>query len=162
MAVLYPAGVDFCVEYVACLGVAQQEALDASTDRLVTYVLLDFTAILGENRALVEGELFPGAEIAAKEREHSVEYGPNFVNLVGLVNSLVCLIDQVQEAPEGDEAVVLHDFPETGGVRDKVVVGPFPVALIPQFVHAPLNLKPQAEDCLQLWDTDRLEILGIV
>ena len=37
----------------------------------------------------------------AKEREHSVEHGPDFVNLVGLVHGLVLLIDQVQEAPEG-------------------------------------------------------------
>ena len=37
--------------------------------------------------------------------EHSVEHGPDFVNLVGLVQGL---------APEGDEAVSFHDFPEAG------------------------------------------------
>ena len=52
-----------------------------------------------------------GAVVAAKEREHSVKHGPDFVNLVGLVQGLLRLIYQVQEAPEGDEAVVFHDFP---------------------------------------------------
>ena len=85
---------------------------------------------------MVEAELLAGAVVAAKEREHSVEHGPDFVHLVGLVHGLVHLIDQVQEAPEGDEAVAFHDFPEAGGVRDKVVAGPLPVALIPQLDHA--------------------------
>ena len=116
MAVPEPVCVDFCVEDVACLGLAQQEALDAPSDGLVAYVLLDGDVVLGGNDALVEAELLAGAVVAAKEREHSVEHGPDFVNLVGLVHGLVRLIDQVQEAPEGDEAVAFHDFPETGGV----------------------------------------------
>ena len=62
-----------------------------------------------------------GAVVAAKEREHSVDHVPDFVSLVELVHCLVCLIDQVQEAPEGDEAVTFHDFPEARGVHDKVV-----------------------------------------
>ena len=98
VAVPDPARVDFCVEDVARLGLAQQEALDAPSDRLVAYVLLDGEAVLGGNHALVEAELLAGAVVAAKEREHSVEYGPDFVNLVGLVHGLVHLIDQVQEA----------------------------------------------------------------
>ena len=118
------ARVDFCVENVARLGLAQQEALDAPSDRLVAYVLLDGEAVLGVNHALVEAELLAGAAAVAKEREHSVEHGPDFVNLVGLVHGLVRLIDQVQEAPEGDEAVSFHAFPETGGVCDEVVAGP--------------------------------------
>ena len=68
MAVIDPARVDFCVENVACLGLAQQEALDAPSDRLVTYVLLDGKAVLGGNHALVEAELLVGAVVAAKER----------------------------------------------------------------------------------------------
>ena len=55
------------------------------------------------------------AVVAAKEKKHSFEHGTHFVNLVELVHGLFCLIDQVQEAPEGDEAVMLHDFPETRG-----------------------------------------------
>ena len=93
MAVLDPARVDFCVENVACLGLAQQEALDAPSDRLVAYVLLDGEAVLGGNHALVEAELLVGAVVAAKERVHSVEHGPDFVYLVGLVHGLVLLID---------------------------------------------------------------------
>ena len=50
-----------------------------------------------------------------KKMEHSVEHGPHFVNLVRLVQGLICLIDQVQEAPEGDEAVAHYGFPETRG-----------------------------------------------
>ena len=65
------------------------------------------------NHALVDAELLAGAVVAVKEREYSVEHGPDFVNLVGLVHGLVRLIDQVQEAPEGNEAVAFHDFPET-------------------------------------------------
>ena len=72
MAVLDPARVDFCVENVARLGLAQQEALDAPSDWLVAYVLLDGEAVLGGNHALVEAELLAGAVVAAKEREHSV------------------------------------------------------------------------------------------
>ena len=82
VAVLDPALVDFCVENVARLGLAQQEALDDPSDRLVAYVLLDGEAVLGGNHALVEAELLVGAVVAAKEREHSVEHGPDFVNLV--------------------------------------------------------------------------------
>ena len=75
MAVPDPAHVDFCVENVACLGIAQQEPLDAPSDRLVAYVLLDGEAVLGGNHALVEAKLLAGAVVAAKEREHSVEHG---------------------------------------------------------------------------------------
>ena len=135
----------------------------------VAYVLLDGEAVLGGNHALVEAELLAGAVVAAKEREHSVEHGPDFVNLVRLVHGLVRLIDQVQEAPEGDEAVAFHDFPETGGVHDEVVAGPLPVvagplpvALIPGLDNALLHLKPKAEECFQLGDSDGLKILGVV
>ena len=161
MAVPDLAHVDFCVENVACLGLAQQEALDAPFDWLVAYVLLDGVAVLDGNHALVEAELLAGAVVAAKEREHSVEHGPDFVNLVRLVDGLVRLIDQVQEAPEGDEAVAFHDFPETGGVRVEVVAGPLPVALIPGLDNALLHLKPKAAECFQIRDSDRLKILDL-
>ena len=72
MAVPDPACVDFCVENVARLGLAQQEALDAPSDRLVAYVLLDGEAVFGGNHALVQAELLAGAVVAAEEREHSV------------------------------------------------------------------------------------------
>ena len=150
MAVLDPASLDFCVENVAHLGLAQQEALDAPSDRLVVYVLLDGNVVLGGNHALVEAELLAGAVVAAKERENSVEHGPDFVNLVRLVNGLVRLVNQVQEVSEGDEAVTFHDFPETGGVCDEVVAGSLPVALIPGLDHAFLHLKPKAEEFFQL------------
>ena len=146
MAVLDPARVDFCVENVARLGLAQQEALDAPSDRLVAYVLLDGEAVLGGNHALVEAELLAGAVVAAKEREHSVEHGPDFL----------------YQAPEGDEVVAFHDFHETGGVSDEVVAGPLPVALIPGLDHALLHLEPKAEECFQLGDSDGLKILGVV
>ena len=77
--------------------------------------------VLGGNHALVKAELLVGAGVAAKEREHSVEHELHFINLVGLVHGFVCLIDQVQEALEGNEAVAFHDFAETGGARNKVV-----------------------------------------
>ena len=154
MAVPDPARVDFCVENVARLGLAQQEALDAPSDRLVAYVLLDGEAVLGGNHALVQAELLAGAVVAAEEREHSVEHGPDFVNLVGLVHGLVRLIDQVQEAPRKP--------PETGGVCDEVVAGPLPVALIPGLDNALLHLEPKAEECFQLGDSDGPKILGIV
>ena len=64
MAVLDPARVDFCVENVARLGLAQQEALDAPSDRLVAYVLLDGEAVLGGNHALIEAELLAGAVVS--------------------------------------------------------------------------------------------------
>ena len=162
VAVPDPARVDFCIENVARLGLAQQEALDAPSDRLVAYVLLDGEAVLGGNHALVQAELLAGAVVAAEEREHSVEHGPDFVNLVGLVHGLVRLIDQVQEAPEGDEAVAFHDFPETGGVCDEVVAGPLPVALIPGLDNALLHLEPKAEECFQLGDSDGPKIPGVV
>ena len=162
MAVPDPARVDFCVENVARLGLAQQEAVDAPSDRLVAYVLLDGEAVLGGNHALVQAELLAGAVVAAEEREHSVEHGPDFVNLVGLVHGLVRLIDQVQEAPQGDEAVAFHDFPETGGVCDEVVAGPLPVALIPGLDNALLHLEPKAEECFQLGDSDGPKIPGVV
>ena len=57
VAVLDPARVDFCVENVARLGLGQQEALDAPSDRFVTYVLLDGEAVLGGNNTLIEPEL---------------------------------------------------------------------------------------------------------
>ena len=41
----------------------------------------------------------------------------------------------------GDEAVAFHDFPETGGVRDEVVAGPLPVALILGLDNALLRRK---------------------
>ena len=103
-----------------------------------------------------------GGVIAAKEREHSVKHGPDFVNLVGLVHGLVRLVDQVQETPEGAEAVTFHDFPETGIVRDEVVAGPLTVALILWLDHALLYLKPKAEECFQFGDSDGLKILGVV
>ena len=80
--------------------------------------------VLRGNHALIKAEFLAGAVVAAKERKHSVEHGPHFVNLVGLVHGLVRLTDQVQEAPEGDEAVTFHDFPESGGVHNKVVAAP--------------------------------------
>ena len=125
---------DTQTEVLVARGAPEQEALDAPSDRLVAYVLLDGEAVFGGNHALVQAELLAGAVVAAEEREHSVEHGPDFVNLVGLVHGLVRLIDQVQEAPEGDEAVAFHDFPETGGVCDEVVAGPLPVALIPGLI----------------------------
>ena len=73
VVVLYPAGVDFCIEDVVCLGLAQQESLDAPSDWLVAYVLLDGEEVLGGNHALVEAELLAGAVVAAKEKEHSVD-----------------------------------------------------------------------------------------
>ena len=99
--VLDPAHVDFCIENVARLGLTQQEALDASSERLVENVLLDGKAVLGGNHALNEAELLAGAVVGAKEREHSVELGSHFVNLVGLVHGLVRLIDQVTGIPRG-------------------------------------------------------------
>ena len=151
-----------CVENIALLGLAQQEALDAPSDWFVAYVLLDGEVVLRGNHALDEAELLTGAVIAAKERKHFVEHGPDFVNLVGLVYGLVRLVDQVQQTPEGDEAVTFHDFPETWGVLDEVVAGPLPVALIQRLDHTLLHLKPKAEECFQLWDSDGLKILGIV
>ena len=74
--VLDPARVNFCVENEARLGLAQQEALDAPSDQLVAYVLLDGEAIPGGDHALIEAELLVGAVVAAKEREHSVDHGP--------------------------------------------------------------------------------------
>ena len=84
------------------------------------------------------------------------------MGLVGHVHGLVRVVDQVQETPEGDEAVAFHDFPETGGVRDEVVAGPLPVALIPWLDHALLHLKPKAEECFQPGDSDGLKFLGVV
>ena len=60
VAVLYPAGADFCIEDVSCLGIPQQEALDVPSDRLVLYVLLDGEAVLGGNHALVKGWVVAG------------------------------------------------------------------------------------------------------
>ena len=71
-----------------------------------------------------EAELLAGAVVVKEEREHSVEHGLHFVNLVGLAHGLVCLINQVQQAPEGNEAVKFHGFPETEGAQDKFVAGP--------------------------------------
>ena len=96
------------------------------------YVLLDGEAVLGRNHAIIEADLFAGGVEAAKERKHSVEHGPYFVNLVGLFHRLIRLIEQGQEPPEGDEAVAFHDFPAAGGVCNKVVASPLPVVLIPR------------------------------
>ena len=104
--------------------------------------------------------MLAGAIVAAKEREHSVEHGPDFVDLVGLVHGLVRLIDQVQEAPEGDEAVAFHDFPETGGVRDEVAAGPLPVPLIPLLDNALIYLRPKAEECFYLGAATGLKFLA--
>ena len=49
MVVPGPARVDFCLENIVRLGLAQQEALDAPSDWLVAYVLLDGKAVLGGN-----------------------------------------------------------------------------------------------------------------
>ena len=73
MAVLDPACVDFSIENVARLGLTQQEALDALSDGLVAYILLDGEAVLGGNRALVKAKLPAGAVVVVKEREHSVK-----------------------------------------------------------------------------------------
>ena len=86
VAVLDPAGVDFCVEYVVCLGLAKQEALDAPSDRLVAYVMLDAGRF---SVGVIEVELLVEAVVAAKEREHSVEHGHHFENLVRLVHSIL-------------------------------------------------------------------------
>ena len=94
---------------------AQQAALDAQSHQLVAFLLLDGEAVIGGNHAHVKAELLVGAAVAAKEREHSVEHGPDFVNLDGLVQGFICLINKVQEAPEGDEMVRLPDFPEIRG-----------------------------------------------
>ena len=115
MSALDLAHVDFCIKNVAHLGLAQQKAFDAPSDRLVAYVLLDGEGVLGGNHALFKAELLVGAVVAAKEREYSVNHGPHFVNLVVLAHGLVHLIDQVQEAPESNRAVVIHDFPESKG-----------------------------------------------
>ena len=82
MVVFDPAHIFFCVENIARLGLSQRKSLDAQSDRLVVYVLLAREVVLGGNHALVEAELLAGAVVAAKEREHSVEHGPHFVNLV--------------------------------------------------------------------------------
>ena len=92
-----------------------QEALDTPSVLLVAYVLLDGQAVLGGNHALVKAEFLAGAVVSEEEREKSVKHGPLFVNLVRLVHNFICLIDLVQEAPEGNEVVVLHDFPEIRG-----------------------------------------------
>ena len=108
VVVLPPAGADFYIEEVACLGLAQQEALDAPSDQLVMYVLLE--VVLGGNHALIEADLLKGVAVERKEREHSVEHGPYFVNLVGLAHGFLCLLEQVQEAPEVDEVVTLYEM----------------------------------------------------
>ena len=108
MAVLDPACVDFCIENVARLDLTQQEALDAHLTSLSHHALIE---------AAFEAALLAVAIVVAKEREHSVEHLPDFVNLVRLVHGLVRLIDQVQEAPECNEAVAFHDFPEVGVER---------------------------------------------
>ena len=98
-----PTTLEFGV--IACLGLKQQEAL----------VLLVSEIVLGQNHAFVKAELLAGAVVAAKEGEHSVKHGPHFVNLVRLVYGIICLIDQVQEASEGDVAAPPHDFPKNQG-----------------------------------------------
>ena len=49
-----------------------------------------------------------------------------------------------------------------GGVSDEVVASPLAVALISGLDNALLHLKPNAEECFQLRDCDRLKILGVV
>ena len=68
VAVLDPAHVDFCIENVACLGLAQLEALDVPSDRLAAYVLLDGEEVLGGNHALVEA-VVAGGGCSSGERE---------------------------------------------------------------------------------------------
>ena len=46
------------------------EALDAPSDWLVVYVLLNAKVIVGRYNALIEDELLVGAVIAVKERMH--------------------------------------------------------------------------------------------
>ena len=142
MEVLCPAYVDFCVKYVACLGLTKQETLDVTSDQLFAYLLLDGKVGFGG-----EAELLAGAVVAAKERENFIQHGSHFVNLVGLVHGLICLIDQVQEVPEGDEAVTFHDFPETGGHSIKLWPTLCP---LPWLDHTLLHLKPQTEECFSL------------
>ena len=72
MVVLGLAHVHFCVENVAHLGLAQHEALDAPSDRLVAYLLLECKVVLGGNHALIEAELLAGAVVTAKKWKHSV------------------------------------------------------------------------------------------
>ena len=52
--------------------------------------------------------------------------------------------------------------PETRGVRDEVVDGPLPVALIPELDNALLHLKPKAGECFQLRHSDGLKILDLL
>ena len=47
-------------------------------------------------------------------------------------------------------------------MRDEVVAGPLPVALIPGLDNVLLHLKSKAVDFFQLGDSDGLKILGIV
>ena len=47
-------------------------------------------------------------------------------------------------------------------MHDKVVAGPLPLPLIKCLEHTLLYLKPQAEECFQLGDSDRLKILGLL
>ena len=68
----------------------------------------------------------------------------------------------MQEDPAGDEPVAFHDFTEIWGVRNEVVAGVLPVALIPGLDSALLHLKPKAEECFQLGDSEGLKILGLV
>ena len=49
-----------------------------------------------------------------------------------------------------------------GGASGSPWPGPLPVALIPGLDNALLHLKPKAEECFQLGDSDRLKILGVV
>ena len=50
-------GPDFCFGEVACLFLAQQEALDAPSDWLVVYVLLDGEAVISGKHALFDADL---------------------------------------------------------------------------------------------------------
>ena len=86
----------------------------------------------------------------------------NLVNLVRIVHRLIRLIDQVQEAPEGNEEVKVHYCSEPRGSGDKVLAGPLPVALKLWLDHTLLHVKPQAEECFQLRNRDRQEVLGVV
>ena len=77
-------------------------------------LLMPHLTVLSRMYCLMARRLLVGAVVVVKEREHSVEHGHHFVNFVRLVHSLFCLIDQVQKAPKGDEAVAFNDFPEPG------------------------------------------------
>ena len=107
--VLYTS-VDFGIKDAAFLGLAQQEALDALSDWLVVYVLLNGKVIGGWYHALIEAEQLVEAVIAVKERKHCQAW-------VSLCRSCrtcqwPCLSDrQEAESPRGCKAPLTS--PET-------------------------------------------------